>query len=44
MVILDLKNIDLCESINKTVEDVLARLNIDRIFFLNYWYKKVSIN
>lgn len=40
MVILDLKNIDLCENINKTV---LPRLNIDRIIFLKYWYKKVSL-
>lgn len=33
MVILDLKNIALCENINKTIEDVLPRLNIDRIIF-----------
>lgn len=33
MVILDLKNIALRENINKTVEDALPRLNIDRIIF-----------
>lgn len=33
MVILDLKNIDLRENINKTVEDVLPILSIDRIIF-----------
>lgn len=33
MVMLDLKNIDMRENINKPVEDVLPRLNIDRIIF-----------
>lgn len=33
MVILDLENIDLLENINETVEDVLPRLNINRIIF-----------
>lgn len=33
MVMLDLKNTDLREN-NKTIEDVLPRLNIGRIIFL----------
>lgn len=36
MVILDIKNIDWSDNVNETVEDVLPKLNIDKIIFFKY--------